>query len=70
MVNLCPELGLEVGEWYSSKQIKEKLQIIYKNKGIDKNAMASDIILFYKVKESTQRKDGVMTKGYKVIGLW
>lgn len=60
-------MDLKIGEWYSNKQIKDKLQKYYLLNGIDKIAKASDINLFYSVKDKQIREFGVQINGKLII---
>lgn len=60
-------MDLKIGEWYSNKQIKEKLQKYYLISGINKIAKASDINLFYEVKDKQIREFGVQINGKLII---
>ena len=61
------KLDLKVGEWYSNKYLKELLQNTYLKEGISKTAKASDIALFYKVKDKQIREMGVQVNGKLII---
>lgn len=60
-------MDLKIGEWYSNKQIKDKLQKYYLLNGINKIAKASDISLFYSVKDKQIREFGVQINGKLII---
>mgnify|MGYP003445991036 FL=1 len=60
-------MDLKIGEWYSNKQIKDKLQKYYLLNGINKIAKASDINLFYSVKDKQIREFGVQINGKLII---
>ena len=60
-----------IGEKYSRKEVKEKLQELYDRAGLMKRAKASDILEYYEVKECMiiNSKTGKKDHGYELMFL-
>lgn len=61
------ELDLAFTDWIDNTELKEKLAVAYKNAGITKTAVASDVQLFYESKPAQKRVEGIQKNGYKLI---
>lgn len=66
-IQVQAELDLAFTDWIDNTELKEKLAIAYKNAGITKTAVASDVQLFYESKAAQKRVDGIQINGYKLI---
>lgn len=60
-------LDYRVGQWISSKDIKNSLKGIYKTLGIDRTAKGTDINDWFITKEQNKKIDGVTVKGLSII---
>ena len=59
-------LGLEIGKFYSSKELKEKLQLIYKQLGINYKAKGNDILKWYNVVDRISTIKKIRVRGYVI----
>lgn len=60
-------LNFEVGDWYSTDELKIKLQKAYDKVDFRVTAKASDVCAFYNAKRQQQREFGVQVNGYKIL---
>lgn len=61
------ELDLAFTDWIENAELKTRIARAYKNAGIKKAPVASDVMLFYNCKPAQKRVDGVQRTGYKII---
>ena len=70
-LNIKDDIDLEIKKlftpgFYPSKDVKIKLEILYRNLGINKKAKASDLKNALNVKSTTKRIDSLVVSGYQV----
>lgn len=60
-------LNFKPGEWYSSEELKVRLQKAYDQIDFRVIAKASDVCAFYNAKRQQQREFKIQVNGYKIL---
>ena len=60
-------LNLKSREYYTNKELKDRLKSIYKECGITSTAKATDITKYYDAQKSNKRVNGKFTEGYQIL---
>lgn len=62
-------MDLEVGVWYSARDLKDKLQEVLKTVKIEKTARATDLKLYYGMKNKNKLVDKLPTAGFIITRI-
>lgn len=60
-------LRYKVGQWISREEAKAKLEVIYKDLGLNLTAKATDLSNYFELKTSSKRVNNKLTHGFTII---